>query len=557
MAFKFYGKIHLTGKGWKITELDPHVCIRLKHIFPSIPKHSTVPFTLPDTDEMSADLEWFTMRYPLQISKQDSDKLTKSAKRHHDLANEIEKYYLPDYVPKQIKLKEGKAARKYQLSVADIFEKTKSLLLGDEFGLGKSLTSLLPCLRGNKLPAIVVCQTHLQSQWENDVIKEFTNLSVHCIKKRTQYELPQADIYVIKYSCLSGWVDVFKTGYFKYVIFDECQELRRSQSDKYQAAKSLRGNVQYCMGLSATPIYNYGDEIWTVMNIINPGALGSYDDFMREWTNYGKVVKYPTELGSYLREKHLFIRRRRADVGMELPPVNKIIYNVGYDHEQVEKEEELLEQLAIRVVSGSFVERGEAARELDIRLRQITGVSKAREVATFVRMMVEAGEPVVLFGWHRDVYKIWMDMLADLSPVLYTGSESPAKKAESVQKFIAGESLIFIMSLRSGPGLDGLQKVCSTAVFGELDWSPKVHDQCIARVDRPGQADHNPVNAIFLVSEYGSDPEIIKLLAIKSSQSHQIVDPLLAVPDQQSDESRIKALAESILSKKHKKPSVN
>lgn len=69
-----------------------------------------------------------------------------------------------------------------------------------------------------------------------------------------------------------------------------------------------------------------------------------------------------------------------------------------------------------------------------------------------------------------------------------------------------------LMSLRSGVGLDGIQKRCSTIVFGELDWSPGIHRQCAGRLDREGQ--QRQVMAIYLCSESGSDPLIIDLLRL-------------------------------------------
>lgn len=307
--------------------------------------------------------------------------------------------------------------------------------------------------------------------------------------------------------------------------------------------------MEYCLGLSATPIYNYGDEIYSVLNLINDGCLGNHEDFLREWTGYGKEVIEPKALGTYLREQMLMLRRTRKDVGRELPPINKIVHTVGYDEDAVTKANEIATQLAIRVTTGSFMERGQAARELDILMRQTTGISKAREVAEYVKILLENNEPIVLAGWHRNVYEIWMEELKEYNPVMYTGSESPAQKEAAKKAFINGETNLFIISLRSGIGLDGLQNRSNIIVLGELDWSPKIHDQLIGRLDRDGQ--QNQVTAIYLVSEYGSDPLIIDMLSIKSSQSHNIINPLTAVDEQYTDVSRIKILAERFL-EKHK-----
>ena len=325
--------------------------------------------------------------------------------------------------------------------------------------------------------------------------------------------------------------------------------MRRSESAKYEAAYHLAQGVDYVLGLSGTPIYNFGNEIFNILDLIKPMALGKKEDFFREWAvpkgkNY--VITEPKALGTYLRDSHLFLRRTRSDVGRELPPVNKIVHHVGYDDAQVKKSEEIAKMLSLKVLNApSFVERGLAARELDIFLRHQTGVSKAREVAEFVKILLDTGEPVVLAGWHRDVYEIWMDVLKDYNPVMYTGSESSTQKEKAKNAFINGETNLFIISLRSGIGLDGLQRRCRTIVIGELDWSPMVHNQLIGRVDRDGAIDQ--VTAIFLVSGFGSDPVLISLLGLKSSQSNAIIDPLSAPVQQYSDESRIKVLAETYL----------
>jgi len=132
---------------------------------------------------------------------------------------------------------------------------------------------------------------------------------------------------------------------------------------------------------------------------------------------------------------------------------------------------------------------------------------------------------------------------------MYTGSESIKQKEESKIKFLNGETNLFIISLRSGIGLDGLQKRCRMVVVGELDWSPEVHHQLISRADRDGQEEQ--VTAIFLTTDCGSDPLIIDMLGLKASQSHGILNPFASgIQEQYTDESRIKLLAKKYLDKK-------
>lgn len=554
MAIKTYGSIRLNDEEnkWEIIQAQPHVCIKLKSLFQSIAKTSAPPFKFLNTPENCCDLLWFMERYPMVIADFHMVLLKRGYDKQQEISRDLESILMPDYKPKPIHLKNGLEAREYQTKAAEFDAVQKRFLLGDDIGLGKTLSALLSLFNPVKLPSVVVVQTHLPKQWKEDGIEKFTNLTTHIIGKTKPYDLPIADVYIIKYSCLSGWTDVFHTGFFKSAIFDEIQELRRTGSDKYGGGKALANSVQYVMGMSATPIYNYGDEIFNILNLIKPGCLGEYWDFLREWAvpignNKYKVVD-PAALGTYLRDNYLFLRRTRKDVGRELPTINKIVHTVEYDSGEVKKSADIARMLAIKVVSGSFMERGQAARELDALVRHETGVSKAREVAAFVRILLESGEPVLLSGWHRDVYDIWMAELADFNPVMYTGSESPTAKDKAKKAFVSGETKLFIISNRSGIGLDGLQHVCKTVVVGELDWSPKVHDQLIGRVDRDGQEDQ--VTAYFPVSEYGSDPVIIDILGLKSSQSHGIVDPTLEASDQYSDESRMKLLAQAFLNKR-------
>ena len=212
---------------------------------------------------------------------------------------------------------------------------------------------------------------------------------------------------------------------------------------------------------------------------------------------------------------------------------------------------EAAHRLALRTIAGNFVERGQAARELDLMVRHATGVAKAVGVAAYARILLEAQVPVMLMGWHRDVYAVWLDLLADFNPVMYTGSESPTQKNESQRKFMAGETNLFIMSLRSGAGVDGLQGRCSTVIFGELDWSPKIHEQVIGRLDREGQTEQ--VTAIYLNSQDGSDPPMVDLLGVKASQSSGIVDPGRVFEPVASDTSRMQAPAMQFLNKREVK----
>jgi SNF2 family DNA or RNA helicase len=568
-----YGTLRLTEAGtggtrgarWEIDDLEPHVAIRFKHLFPRVPKNSAGPFHLPNDLMHAADLEWFTLRYPLAMTAEDRHVLETGRRGWNREQAELERILLPDYrAPAIDGVRPGQRIRDYQAQAIEVLRRRKSLLLGDEGGLGKTYTAagFLASTPG-ALPAAVVCDAHMQQQWA-DKITAFTALSAHLIKKGSPYNLPPADVYIFRVSQIGGWIQFFKShgDFFNTAVYDEPQSLRTGKgTQKGAAAFLLSQGVTYRLGLTATPIYNYGIEMWNVMQFIDDAVLGEWADFEREWVlrtaslgQAGGRIKDPKALGTYLREQHALIRRLKSDVGQQLPKTSIIVETIDYDVKTVESVEALAQQLAIRATTGSFIERGQAARELDIMVRQATGIAKAKAVATFARLMVEAGEPVLLVGWHREVYRIWLEALADLKPAMYTGSESAARKEAEKRRFLDGGTDILILSLRSGAGVDGLQHRSSVVILGELDWSPGIHQQILWRLDREGQK--NPVTCFLLVTDDGSDPPMMDVLGIKKSEATQIVDPHLGVQIAESDESHLRRLVDRYLVKtRAKEPS--
>jgi superfamily II DNA or RNA helicase len=377
----------------------------------------------------------------------------------------------------------------------------------------------------------VVCPAHLPRQWEEKLNEFLPGLTVHRIKKGTPYALPQVngrgpDVVILSYHKVRGWYQTLAQ-YAKSVVFDEVHELRNPDSQRYEASATLAHAVTFRLGLSATPIFNYGSEIYHPLWVLAPGKLGTYEEFITEWCVYGRL-KDPRAFGAYLRDAKLMIRHTRKQVGRELPRLTRIPTTIESDGEVLSDVEARADQLARIILDRTEREWGEAfhaAKEFSVLMRQATGIAKAPYVADYVRLLVEAeaGERVVLVGWHREVYRIWQRKLADLKPVLYTGSESPTQKEQAKRDFIDGRSRVLILSLRSGAGLDGLQHTCNQIVFGELDWSPSVIEQCIGRVYRDGQP--HPVAAHFLVSDDGCDPIMADRLDLKSEQLNGIRNP--------------------------------
>lgn len=520
-----YGTLDLQANDrWVIADLEPHVAIKLKAVFSQLPKHSRGPFTFPATPALSKDLAWFTDRYPLAASSTALAALRRGAATYDRNVAEVGKLYAADYEPPAfVGLKPGQEVRPHQARNCALLAQFGGLLVADDIGEGKTYTAGAACLLPGALPATIVVPPNLTIQWAVK-LREFTTLDVHVVKSTKPYQLPPCDVRIFGFTQLAGWIDALELLGTGLAAFDEGHELRHGQETaKGAAAARLVEVSRMRLMLTGTPIFNYGNEIWNVMQFVRPDVLGDRWDFEREWCS-GKVVNDPEALGTYLREQHAMTRQMGQG-----PPANRIVQPIDHDAATLASIEDFARRQAVIATTGTYEERGQAVRALDLRVRHETGVAKAPFVARYVRMLVEAGENVVLFGWHRAVYDIWLAELGDLGVAMYTGSESTAEKNRSKHAFMDGSARILIMSLRSGAGLDGIQQYASTCVFGELDWSPQMHSQCIGRLNREGQPvwaiEGGRVNAIFLVTDDGSDPPMMEVNGLKASQAHGIVNP--------------------------------
>jgi SNF2 family DNA or RNA helicase len=551
-------------------KLEPMAAVRFKRVFEKAAKGAAEWIRLMASPENVRELEWFMGRYPLSPeTAADAERLDALAREFDRALELVARIMAPDYVPPMVSL--ALPPRPYQLLPAAMLAATGGVLVGDEVGLGKTVEGIVALAQPDALPALVVTLTHLPRQWDREIHRFAPTLSTYVLRKGTPSRQTDAkgqqpqdlaahvartgkvpDVVITSYSKIAGWAEWLITNVKpRTVIWDEVQEFRTGfHTNRGNAGKFIADRVARRMGLSATPIHNEGAEIHPVIETILPGSLGTREEFLREWCPDGMHVKQPAVLGSYLRERGVFIRRTKAEVGRELPPLSIAEQFCDADTAVLEalRTDARAVELAKFVLSGTR-QAFQASGEFDMFVRQRTGVAKAPFVAAFANMLLESGEPVVLYGWHHEVYDLWRELLGKHHPAFFTGLQSVPQKDEAVRRFREGETKLFIISLRAGAGLDGLQFAgCSNVVFGELDWSPAIHEQAIGRVRRDGI--ETPVTAWFLVSDEGSDPVIAERLGVKRGQLEGIRDPNGGVVSGQIDGDAVKRLAADFLARR-------
>jgi SWI/SNF-related matrix-associated actin-dependent regulator 1 of chromatin subfamily A len=507
----------------------PAVLETAKRVFPGCATRTKGEVAFKATTRAVGELNWLMLRWPLVIHEpaayeRHRQKAQAHAQRRSENAN-LKPAVPPASFSGQL--------RPFQAEGVSFLLANERTLLADDMGLGKTVEALAALAIADRWPALVVVPNpKLQTQWAEKV-REFLSLRrdaallpgdgvAHVIRTRTPYALPGCSIYIIHYGLLADWRESLLQLSPAVVVFDEVQELRHTGTSKYSAASLVAGEADLVWGLSGTPIYNYGSEIWSVLNVLEYHCLGDFDSFSREWcVGYGsKTVEKPDVLGDHLRREGLMLRRRKSDVLSELPPKRRSVVAIDKDDSLYDRMIRPAIELSRRYSQiRGWHDRGHATREIEGISRKAAGMAKAPHVAAFVKTLLEAGERVLLYSHHHAVHDTLGEELAAFAPARVTGQENERGKAAAMKAFMEGGTNLILLALRSAAGLDGLQGRGTCVVFAELDWSPAVHSQCEDRLHRIGFDNTRLcLPCYYLVSDAGMDDVMQEALGLKVGQ---------------------------------------
>ncbi len=517
----YYGTLGFNRKAkcWVIKG-EPCVTELAKRLFPGCEGRGRGEARFTAHRRIIGELNWLMLRYPLEVRAADQERWEEALSEAREYAAWREaRLTMSESVTPPTERFAGELMPFQKQGLAFLLGSRRALL-ADEMGLGKTVQALSYLATTAQFPALIVVPPHLVRNWQRET-ERFLLLSggvrVHVIRGLTPYELPEADVYIIHYLLLRGWKKALPECGFQTVIFDEIQELRHAGTEKYSSASLVASGTESVVGLSGTPIYNHGGEIWNVINILDFHFLGSWESFSREWC-YGYnsyIVAKPDLLGEHLRREGLMMRRTKAEVLPQLPPKRRLVQEIDWDDKTYQA---LMRPVMdkVRALTGITDASRRALAEDDIcqQQRQATGIAKAPYVAAFVRALLDEGERVLLFAHHHAVMDTYKTELKACRPAFITGRESEGEKDAAAEAFMEGRTDLCCVSLRSASGLN-LQRA-SCVVFGELDWSPAVHAQAEDRAHRIGHEDS--LLCYYLVSPRGSDQDMQEALGLKVSQ---------------------------------------
>lgn len=506
-------------------------------------------------------LKWIMQRYPLEIK---SPELWNERLGQLEVVNKKKDKLMIRNQASPTSLFQGKLLD-FQREGLDFLLKTSgNALLADDMGLGKTVQSIAYfCTEKDALPAVIVAQLVVLKQWE----REINNFMI--LQKKDEYigkmnylprcvivrdgksgQLPDADFYIINYDMVAKRRDdLIQTG-FKTLLMDEVQNIRDMNTLRYDGIVDLAEapTCKHRIGLSGTPIYNRGSEIFPIVNILQPGLLGTWQEFLKTYCHMNDSGKWVTDVDkqdalSELLKENIMLRRVKKDVLTQLPEKTRYTENVEIDQEyyenEIDKLVEKIEQEKAEIISNPegkhklFQLSSMYQRAMESE-RQIAGISKAPYVRDFVKEMMEIDEKVVVFVHHLAVHSILMKGLEEFKPRQIIGGQTDDFRQNEIDVFQNDpESKLLIAALRAGSVGINLT-AASYVIFGELDWTPAYHRQAEDRLHRIGQK--KPVFAHYLIGDGTYDETIAKVLVSKSLEIDSVIGDKKEIIDNEKAE---------------------
>jgi SWI/SNF-related matrix-associated actin-dependent regulator of chromatin subfamily A-like protein 1 len=495
---------------------------------------------VPDTEQNVKKIKWIMERYPLEIkSKFIWQRKTKHMTITKRKWTRIEK--LRKANPSQ---QFTGTLFNFQREGLDFLIKTSgNALLADEMGLGKTVMTLAYLATEKQtFPALIVAPLVTLNNWQREIQKflkrkgrngkivEGDYPSSTLIRTGKSHDLGKYDFYIINYDLLHKRIDDLSKLKIKTIVCDEVQHLRSKSTKKYAVIKKLAAldSLKYRIGLSGTPIYNRGSEIWPIVDILRPGLLGSFEEFCGYFcyvNEKGNAIVLESKRASLREElrKHVMLRRKKSDVLKELK--EKVRYkefidsDINYYHAELDKIWKRLEEEQ-KTATSAFDKFSSYKRAIQSE-RQAAGIAKLPHVIEFVKNIMEIEESVVVFCHHKAIHELLHKSLKEYSPSSIIGGQTDKGRQDNIDRFQNGQTKLLIAGLRAGNVGINLSRA-RYVIFAELDWSPAIHRQAEDRLHRIGQK--NTVFAYYLIGNETLDDHVANVLVDKSYEIDTIMD---------------------------------
>lgn len=470
----------------------------------------------------------------------------------------------------------------------------KQLLLALEMGLGKTVLTIAACEEllddGTIATALIVCPASLKYQWRR-MIENFTeDATVKLIegtpqRRQLQYShvlTEEPDYVIVNYEqVVNDWAFISKLP-LECVVCDEVQAIKSFRAKRSRRIKRLR--AVYRFGLTGQPIENRPEEVFSIMQWIDPELLGRFEIFDRTFirrNGFGGVQFYKNLPTLHRRLNDAMVRKRRddPDVRDQLPKVTEEIVPVPFDPAGARLYRHIVKDLLLELnaarsfgnfnvfqhysptgsddpamlqARGRIMSRltclrmlcdhpdllswsaanydkalgsgSQYAAELmaDGWLAKLGPAPKFDATMELLREIEDAGHKTALFSFFKESLYRLKDGLAELHPVLFTGDVTPQERDKAKQKFALDDHCrLFLSSDAGGIGLDLPE--ASYLVNYNLPWSAGKFDQRQARIIRLS-SEWESVTLVTMLMAGSIEERMFDMLMAKRAVAEAVID---------------------------------
>ena len=459
----------------------------------------------------------------------------------------------------------SKSPREFQLAGVEYSLSRDHSLIGDDPGLGKSMEGVLISNAIRAKRTLVVCPASLRLNWQREIWAWSTtpNVSTYPVLKAKDGVNLGADYLIISYALLSNpsILHAILSQHWDHVILDEAHALKDPKGNtrtKIICASDLLPSVTgRFTPMSGTILPNQPIECFNIIRLLNWDAIdrisvetfrnqyyeegegyirGPYEKtlpdggtvrmFGMHWSDHVRNVPCNLADLQYRLRKHIMVRRTKAQVLHELPPVQwhpfplaltpamrKVMKHPGW-----KKAEQLLD-----IDPGAF----ESSIPIDGAIgtaRRLLGEAKAPAVADYIEDMIATGtRKIVVAAWHHSVLDILRERLGKHGLVYMDGSTSAKNKQAAVDQFQQDEKAKVILGQTMPIGEGWTLTAAQDVVNAEPDWVPGKNKQLIDRISRMGQKGSFTVGHLPIVPD-SLDERVLHKAIVKEQNIYNTLD---------------------------------
>ncbi|MGK7941326.1 MAG: DEAD/DEAH box helicase, partial [Crocosphaera sp.] len=427
--------------------------------------------------------------------------------------------------------------------------------LADDMGLGKTpqLLAFLLHLKSEDMlekPTLVICPTSVLNNWEREAKKFAPNLStlIHHGDKRSKGKAffkiaNEKNIIITSYALIYRDIKTFQAVQWQGLVLDEAQNIKNTQAKQSQAVRQI--STQFRIALTGTPVENRLTELWSILDFLNPGFLGTQQFFRRRFAT--PIEKYGDQESLQIMRslvRPFILRRLKTDktIIQDLPEKQEMTVFCGLSSEQAKIYQELVDNSLVEIEEKTGIQRKGLILSLLLKLKQLCNhpdhflkkktLKTAEKSGKLLRLeemleeLIEEGDHALIFTQFSEWGKLLQPYLQQKfnQEVLFLyGATRRVQRQEMIDRFQHDPNgpRIFILSLKAGG--TGLNLTRANHVF-HIDrwWNPAVENQATDRAFRLGQKRNVQVHKFVCTGTL--EERINEMLENKQKLAQQTVD---------------------------------